>query len=54
MNLSCDKQAAVTVDVQLQLGMMMGEVVTVDYHAGIPRRAWLGTKSVFRRFLHSI
>jgi hypothetical protein len=53
MNLSCDKQVPVTVDVQLQIGLM-GQVVMVDYHAGVLRRAWFHTKSVFRRFLPSI
>jgi Carboxypeptidase regulatory-like domain len=54
LNLSCDNQVPVTVDVQLTLGILMGEVIVVDTTPRLVRKAWFRTKSAFRRFLNSI
>jgi len=45
---SCDKALPLKADVQLQLGVMVGEVVTVDYMS-FPHRAWYRMKSLFAR-----
>jgi hypothetical protein len=46
--MSCDKAVPLRADVQLQLGVMVGEVITVD-DMSFPRRAWYRMKSLFAR-----
>lgn len=51
--LSCEDRTVNTVDVHLQLGVIMGQLVMIDHPVNPLRRAWLNVNSWLKRVLHS-
>lgn len=49
---ACGTQAPIPIDVELEVGGTMGEVVIVDGKANPFQRAWSNTTFFFRRLLH--
>lgn len=54
LNLDCNNQSSAAIDVHLQIGVLMGEVVMIDNHPINPfRKAWLNLNFWVRRVIHS-
>jgi hypothetical protein len=51
VDVACGSQAPVSIDVQLQIGLM-GEVVVINGHVNPVHRAWNNTTFFLRRLLH--